>query len=142
MISRLTQVKVDRGDGEKTQLTDEWAGFTALLGGAGAEDGHQASRQRRRCLFHRNPDQYRQVMDEQRNPGGGRGDPSLLRPPSTRAAFFLPEERDPQPAARSRLGSRAVGHRLLPRDERFFDDADTFHGAPPEPGPRVRLRDP
>ena len=38
MISRLTQVEVDRGDGEMTRLDDlEIAGFAALLGGAGAE---------------------------------------------------------------------------------------------------------
>jgi cytochrome P450 len=64
MISRLTQVEVDRGDGQMTQLTDEEiAGFTALLGGAGAETvtklvGNAA------VLFHRNPDQYRKVVED------------------------------------------------------------------------------
>src|SRR4029078_7833788 len=38
MISRLTQVTVDRGDGTETGLDDEEiAGFATLLGGAGAE---------------------------------------------------------------------------------------------------------
>ena len=64
MISRLTQVEVDRGDGQMTQLTDEEiAGFTALLGGAGAETvtklvGNAA------VLFHRHPDQYQKVVEE------------------------------------------------------------------------------
>ena len=38
MLSRLTQVTVDRGDGEETGLDDiEITGFAVLLGGAGAE---------------------------------------------------------------------------------------------------------
>ena len=38
MLSRLTQVTVDRGDGVETGLDDEEiAGFATLLGGAGAE---------------------------------------------------------------------------------------------------------
>jgi cytochrome P450 len=38
MLSRLTQVTVDRGDGMQTGLEDsEIAGFASLLGGAGAE---------------------------------------------------------------------------------------------------------
>src|SRR5260370_8529041 len=38
MMSRLTQVTVDRGDGVETRLDDvEIAGFSTLLGGAGAE---------------------------------------------------------------------------------------------------------
>lgn len=38
MISRLTQVEVDRGDGELTRLSDlEIVGFLSLLGSAGAE---------------------------------------------------------------------------------------------------------
>ncbi len=58
MITRLTQVEVDRGDGQMTRLDDdEIAGFATLLGGAGAETvtklvGNAA------FLFHRYPDQY------------------------------------------------------------------------------------
>lgn len=38
LLSRLTQVEVDRGDGQPTRLSDgELAGFAQLLGGAGAE---------------------------------------------------------------------------------------------------------
>ncbi|HEY1466635.1 MAG TPA: cytochrome P450, partial [Acidimicrobiales bacterium] len=64
MITRLTQVEVDRGDGEMTQLSnEEIAGFTGLLGGAGAETvtklvGNAA------VLFHRNPGEYQKVIDD------------------------------------------------------------------------------
>jgi cytochrome P450 len=64
MLSRLTQVTVDRGDGQETGLDDqEIAGFATLLGGAGAETvtklvGNAA------VLFHRNPDQWRRVKDD------------------------------------------------------------------------------
>jgi len=64
MISRLTQVEVDRGDGQMTQLDDaEIAGFLSLLGGAGAETvtklvGNAA------VLFHRHPDQYAKVVED------------------------------------------------------------------------------
>ena len=62
MISRLTQVEVDRGDGVTTGLTDpEIAGFASLLGGAGAETvtklvGNAV------VLFARNPDQWDKVL--------------------------------------------------------------------------------
>ena len=63
MLSRLTEVEVDRGDGETTRLDDdEIAGFAGLLGGAGAETvtklvGNAA------VLFHRNPDTWRRVIE-------------------------------------------------------------------------------
>src|SRR2546429_4185143 len=42
MLSRLTQVTVDRGDGKETGLDDvEITGFASLLGGAGAGTGPQ-----------------------------------------------------------------------------------------------------
>lgn len=64
MITRLTEVEVDRGDGVATRLDDlEIAGFASLLGGAGAETvtklvGNAA------YLFHRYPDQYRKVVED------------------------------------------------------------------------------
>ena len=64
MISRLTQVEVDRGDGETTRLDDqEIAGFAGLLGGAGRRDGDQAGGQRRLPL-RQNPDEYGKVLDD------------------------------------------------------------------------------
>ncbi|MBA2610028.1 MAG: cytochrome P450 [Actinobacteria bacterium] len=64
MLSRLTQVAVDRGDGIETGLDDEEiAGFASLLGGAGAETvtkliGNAV------MLFHRNPEQWERVVAE------------------------------------------------------------------------------
>ena len=91
MISRLTQVEVDRGDGQMTQLDDaEIAGFVSLLGGAGAETvtklvGNAA------VLFHRNPDQYAKVVEDPgQGTGGGRGDPALLPSLPVPGAIFGP----------------------------------------------------
>lgn len=64
MLSRLTQVTVDRGDGVETGLDDEEiAGFAGLLGGAGAETvtkliGNAA------VLFDRNPAQWQRILDD------------------------------------------------------------------------------
>jgi len=64
MISRLTQVTVDRGDGTQTGLDDEEiAGFATLLGGAGAETvtklvGNAV------VLFAQNPDQWQKILDD------------------------------------------------------------------------------
>jgi cytochrome P450 len=64
MITRLTQVEVDRGDGEMTRLdNEEIAGFASLLGGAGAETvtklvGNAV------VLFHRNGGEYQKVVDD------------------------------------------------------------------------------
>lgn len=63
MISRLTQVTVERDDGTTTGLDDaEIAGFAGLLGGAGAETvtkliGNAV------VLFHRHPDQWQKIVD-------------------------------------------------------------------------------
>jgi cytochrome P450 len=64
MLSRLTQVTVDRGDGVETGLDDaEITGFASLLGGAGAETvtklvGNAA------VLFWRHPEQWLTVRDD------------------------------------------------------------------------------
>jgi cytochrome P450 len=64
MLTRLTQVTVDRGDGVETGLDDhEIAGFAGLLGGAGAETvtklvGNAV------VLFDERPDQWRRVADD------------------------------------------------------------------------------
>jgi cytochrome P450 len=64
MLSRLTQVTVDRGDGVETGLDDvEIAGFAGLLGGAGAETvtklvGNAV------VLFARHPEQWQKILDD------------------------------------------------------------------------------
>jgi cytochrome P450 len=64
MLSRLTEVTVDRGDGVESGLDDvEIAGFATLLGGAGAETvtkliGNAA------VLFDRHTDRWQRVLDD------------------------------------------------------------------------------
>ena len=87
MITRLTQVEVDRGDGQTTRLdNEEIAGFAGLLGGAGAETvtklvGNAA------YLFHKNPDQYqRSSTTPPRSPEPSRRSCVTTPRPSTRGA--------------------------------------------------------
>jgi cytochrome P450 len=64
MITRLTEVEVEDDDGQLHELTDEEiAGFATLLAAAGSETvtkliGNGV------VLFHRNPDQWQQLLDE------------------------------------------------------------------------------
>jgi cytochrome P450 len=64
MMSRLTQVTVDRGDGTETGLDDiEITGFAGLLGGAGAETvtklvGNAV------VLFGQHPEQWEKILDD------------------------------------------------------------------------------
>jgi len=126
MISRLTQVEVDRGDGQTTRLTDEEiAGFAALLGGAGAETvtklvGNAA------VLFHRHPDQYRKVADDPALIPGAVEEILRFYPPSQYQGRFCTEETELSG------GTVRAGYPTLLvtgsacRDERFYDRPDVF----------------
>jgi cytochrome P450 len=126
MLSRLTQVEVDRGDGTMTGLDDaEIAGFASLLGGAGAETvtklvGNAV------VLFHRYPDQWQKILanPEKITPAFE----EILRfwPPSQYQGRFSVRDTTyngvPIPAGHPTLlvtGSAT-------RDERFFKDPDVF----------------
>jgi len=126
MISRLTQVTIDRGDGTETGLDDaEIAGFAILLGGAGAETvtklvGNAV------VLFDRHPDQWRKVLDDpERIP---RAVEEILRywPPSQYQGRFCVENRTLEG------GTIPAGHPVLlitgaaTRDPRAFERADEF----------------
>jgi cytochrome P450 len=126
MLSRLTQVTVDRGDGQETGLDDaEIAGFASLLGGAGAETvtkllGNAV------VLFDRHPEQWRKVRDDHgRIPGAVE---EILRylPPSQYQGRYSKEERTFDG------GTIPAGFPVLlltgaaTRDPRQFADADTF----------------
>jgi cytochrome P450 len=126
MLSRLTQVTVDRGDGTETGLDDaEIAGFATLLGGAGAETvtklvGNAV------VLFADHPEQWDQV----------RADPSkipaaveeILRyhPPSQYQGRFSVEDREYEG------GTIPAGYPVLlitgaaTRDPRQFERPDDF----------------
>ena len=126
MLSRLTQVTVDRGDGTQTGLDDaEITGFASLLGGAGAETvtklvGNAV------VLFSRHPHQWQKVIDDrERIP---RAVEEILRywPPSQYQGRFCVQERE--------LGGGTIppGFPVLlitgaaTRDPRAFERADEF----------------
>ena len=126
MISRLTQVTVDRGDGVETGLDDaEIAGFASLLGGAGAETvmklvGNAV------VLFSRYTDQWQKILDDfDKIP---RAVEEILRfvPPSQYQGRFSLAEREFEG------GTIPAGFPVLlltgaaTRDPRAFERADDF----------------
>ena len=126
MISRLTQVTVDRGDGTETGLDDvEIAGFASLLGGAGAETvmklvGNAV------VLFSRHPEQWQKIVDDpEKIP---RAVEEVLRfvPPSQYQGRFSTKEREFEG------GTIPAGFPVLlltgaaTRDPRAFEQADDF----------------
>jgi cytochrome P450 len=126
MLSRLTQVRIDRGDGVETGLDDaEITGFASLLGGAGAETvtklvGNAV------VLFWRHPDQWQKlVADHEKIP---RAVEEVLRywPPSQYQGRFCVAER----AFEGGTIPAGVPVLLLTgaatRDPRAFDRADDF----------------
>jgi cytochrome P450 len=126
MLSRLTQVTVDRGDGVETGLDDvEITGFATLLGGAGAETvtklvGNAV------VLFWQHPDHWQRVQkDHDKIP---RAVEEILRylPPSQYQGRFSAQER------KFDGGTIPAGHPVLlitgaaTRDPREFERADEF----------------
>jgi cytochrome P450 len=126
MLSRLTQVTVDRGDGTETGLDDvEITGFASLLGGAGAETvtklvGNAV------VLFSRHPDQWEKVRgDTDKIP---RAVEEVLRylPPSQYQGRYSTHDREFEG------GTVPAGFPVLlitgaaTRDPRAFDRADEF----------------
>jgi cytochrome P450 len=126
LLSQLTQVTVDRGDGEQTGLDDiEIAGFATLLGGAGAETVTKLVANAF-VLFHRHPDQWQKVLD----------DPSKIPPAVEEVLRYWPPSQ-----YQGRFSMQDIelhgqvleaGHPVLlitgaaTRDERFFTDPDVF----------------
>jgi len=127
MISRLTQVEVDRGDGEMTRLeNEEIAGFASLLGGAGAETvtklvGNAA------YLFHKNPDEYRKVIDDAGKIPSAVEEILRYYPPSQYQGRYSVRESTwsgvTVPAGYPTI--LVTGSAL--RDERFYEDPDLFN---------------
>jgi cytochrome P450 len=126
MLTRLTEVRVERSDGTETGLDDEEiAGFATLLGGAGAETvtklvGNAV------FLFSRHADQWRAVReDPEKLP---RAIEEILRylPPSQYQGRFSVEPRDYEG------GTIPAGFPVLlitgaaTRDPRAFEEPDRF----------------
>lgn len=126
MMSHLTQVTVDRGDGVETQLTDnEIAGFATLLGGAGAETvtkliGNAV------VLFGDHPDQWRAVVDDPERISPAVEEVLRLLPPSQYQGRYSLEEREYEG------GTIPAGYPVLlltgsaTRDPRAFERPDEF----------------
>ena len=126
MLTRLTQVTVDRGDGVETGLDDnEIAGFAALLGGAGAETvtklvGNAI------VLFAAHPDQWRRVVDDPQCIPQAVEEILRLLPPSQYQGRFSVEDREYEG------GTIPAGFPVLlltgaaTRDPRAFDRPDDF----------------
>ncbi|MET1000757.1 MAG: cytochrome P450 [Acidimicrobiia bacterium] len=126
MLSRLTQVTVDRGDGVETGLDDlEITGFATLLGGAGAETvtklvGNAV------VLFWKHPDQWRKILDDHTKIP--RAVDEILRylPPSQYQGRYCVQTRELE------SGTVPAGFPVLlitgsaTRDPRAFERADEF----------------
>jgi cytochrome P450 len=132
MMSRLTQVTVDRGDGVETGLDDlEIAGFASLLGGAGAETvmklvGNAV------VLFSHHPDQWQMVLDDRGRIPNAVEEILRILPPSQYQGRFSVADREFDG------GTIPAGFPVLlltgaaTRDPRAFDRADEFDiGRPP-----------
>jgi cytochrome P450 len=126
MLSRLTQVTVDRGDGTETGLDDaEITGFVTLLGGAGAETVTKLVGSAV-MLFWQHPDQWQTILDD--HDKIPRAVEEILRylPPSQYQGRFCAEER------KLESGTVPAGFPVLlitgaaTRDPRAFERADEF----------------
>jgi cytochrome P450 len=126
MLSRLTQVTVDRGDGVETGLDDvEIMNFAGLLGGAGAETvtklvGNAV------VLFSRHPDQWRKIVDDPSKIPGAVEEILRYLPPSQYQGRYSHEEREFDG------GTIPAGFPVLlitaaaTRDPRAYERADDF----------------
>jgi cytochrome P450 len=126
MLSRLTEVTVDRGDGVETGLDDgEISGFAGLLGGAGAETvtklvGNAV------VLFDRHPEVWQRVLDDPAVLPRAVEEILRLLPPSQYQGRFSVADREFEG------GTIPAGYPVLlltgaaTRDPRTFDRPDEF----------------
>jgi cytochrome P450 len=126
LLSRLTQVTVEREDGSLTGLDDvEVAGFATLLGGAGAETVTKLVANAF-VLFHRNPETWQQVLADPAAIPVAVEEALRILPPSQYQGRFSGRD------AELPGGTIPAGHPVLlitgaaTRDERVFDEPDTF----------------
>ncbi len=140
MLSRLTQVTVDRGDGTVSGLDDaEIAGFATLLGGAGAETvtklvGNAV------VVFSEHRDQWDKVADDREAIPQAVDEILRFLPPSQYQGRFSVEQRDFEG------GTIPAGHPVLlitgaaTRDPRVRTPGRVRHRTPRECCDRLRPR--
>jgi cytochrome P450 len=126
MLSRLTQVTIDRGDGEQTGLDDiEITGFASLLGGAGAETVTKLVGNAL-VLFARHPEQWRLVRENPAVVPSAVEEILRFVPPSQYQGRFSLKDRDFDG------GTIPAGHPVLlltgaaTRDPGAYDRPDEF----------------
>ena len=143
MLTRLTQVTIDRGDGVETGLNDrEIAGFATLLGGAGAETvtklvGNAV------VLFAQHPDVWARVAADTDLVPQAVEEILRVLPPSQYQGRFSVEDREYEG------GTIPAGYPVLlltgaaTRDPRAFERPDEFDiDRPPRHRHRLRPRRP
>lgn len=126
MLSRLTQVTVDRGDGTQTGLDDdEIAGFMSLLAGAGAETvtklvGNAV------VLFWQHPEQWQKIVDDREKIP--RAVEEILRywPPSQYQGRYCVADRELESGTIPAGSPTLLLTGAATRDPREFDRADEF----------------
>jgi cytochrome P450 len=127
MISQLTQVEVDRGDGETTRLDNqEIAGFAGLLGGAGAETvtklvGNAV------YLFATNPDQYRKILDDPAKIPAAVEEILRYYPPSQYQGRYSVRESTYSGVTIPAGFPTILVTGSASRDERFYNEPDVFN---------------
>jgi cytochrome P450 len=127
MMSRLTQVEVDRGDGEMTRLDNqEIAGFASLLGGAGAETvtklvGNAV------YLFSTYPDQYKKLIDDPGRAPAAVEEILRYYPPSQYQGRYSVRESTWNGVTIPAGFPTILITGSATRDERFYDEPDVFN---------------
>jgi cytochrome P450 len=126
LLSALTTVTVDRGDGQTTALSDiEIAGFAGLLAGAGAETVTKLVGNAF-VLFHRNHGQWEKLVSEPNRASQAVEEILRLLPPSQYQGRFAKKD------ARLHGVTIPAGRPVLlltgaaSRDERHYTDPDSF----------------
>ncbi|MCO5313624.1 MAG: cytochrome P450 [Microthrixaceae bacterium] len=127
MLSKLTQVSVERSDGESTQLTDrEISGFATLLGGAGAETVTKLVANAV-VLFDEHPDVWQRIRNDHSLIPAAVEEILRIQPPSQYQGRYSTAERT------FSGGTIPAGFPVLlltgaaTRDERQFDNPDEFN---------------
>ena len=126
MLSRLTQVEVDRGDGQMTGLDDgEIAGFAGLLGGAGAETvtklvGNAV------VLFGEHPDQWQAVRDDRSLIAPAVEEVLRFHPPSQYQGRYAVKDSEWHGVTIPAGWPVLLLTGAATRDEREFEDPDRF----------------